>query len=70
MLCIIRLSDVGEMSTNMWKGTSYRHAEILDASGATVLTADNCIVPVEGNFAVTERTNIFWGDRITDCRHD
>ena len=35
-----------------------------------MLTADNCIVPLEGNFVITERTNIFWGDRITDCRHD
>ena len=70
MICTIRLSDVGEMSTNMWKGTSYRHAEIQDASGATVLTADNCIVPVEGNFAVTERANTFWVGHITVRQHD
>ena len=35
-----------------------------------MLTADNCIAPLEGNFVITERTNIFRGDRITDCRHD
>ena len=69
MICTIRLSDVGEMSTNMWKGTSYRHAEIQDASGATVLTTDNCIVPVEGNFAVTERANTFWVGHITVRQH-
>lgn len=28
LLCIIRLSDVGWMSTNMWTGTNYRRAEI------------------------------------------
>ena len=69
LLCTILLSDVGEMSTNMWTGISYRHAEIRDASGATVLTADNCIVPLEGNFAVTERANTFWIDHITVRQH-
>ena len=41
----------------------------MHASGATVLTADNCIAPLEGNFAVTERANTFWIDHITVRQH-
>lgn len=66
LLATIRLSDKGKVDDQLWKGNTYRHAEILDAEGNTVLTTEGytALIAEEGNCAVFERANSFKLDYI------